>query len=176
MKLVLFRSSAPLCAQRVEHTELRWKCGGCASRMWWCAAAAGKPDPIRRHVPVAMARRVGLRTVFCLRKSIFDAECFRGIYRFLYTASGIACQFVPEAITTIFTSRLPAPNLQPSRSFPDSTWLPVEVYIVPRTGVADMCQTHCGQTGSILSPGQGWHRRANAQKCYKSPPNGLPIN
>ncbi len=22
---------------------------------------------------------------------------------------------------------------------------------------------------SILSPGQGWHRRANAQKCYKSP-------
>jgi hypothetical protein len=29
---------------------------------------------------------------------------------------------------------------------------------------------------SILSPGQGWHRRANAQKCYKSPPNGQPIN
>ena len=30
-------------------------------------------------------------------------------------------------------------------------------------------------TGSILSPGQGWHRRANAQKCYRSakgPPNG----
>jgi hypothetical protein len=25
---------------------------------------------------------------------------------------------------------------------------------------------------SILSPGQGWHRRANAQKCYKSPHNG----
>jgi hypothetical protein len=25
------------------------------------------------------------------------------------------------------------------------------------------------------SPGQGWHRRANAQKCYKSPPNGQPI-
>ncbi len=29
---------------------------------------------------------------------------------------------------------------------------------------------------SILSPGQGWHRRANAQKSYKSPPNGQPIN
>jgi hypothetical protein len=29
---------------------------------------------------------------------------------------------------------------------------------------------------SILSPGQGWHRRANAQKRYKSPPNGQPIN
>ncbi len=91
-------------------------------------------------------------------------------------------------------------------------------YTVPRTGVADTCQTHYGQTGvyplsilspgqglrtrakrttgkqglrytprpghivprtgveSILSPGQGWHRRANAQKSYKSPPNGQPIN
>ena len=29
---------------------------------------------------------------------------------------------------------------------------------------------------SILSPGQGWHRRANAQKRYKGPPNGQPIN
>ncbi len=29
---------------------------------------------------------------------------------------------------------------------------------------------------SLLSPGQGWHRRANAQKRYKSSPNGQPIN
>ena len=29
--------------------------------------------------------------------------------------------------------------------------------------------------GVLLSPGQGWHRRANAQKRYKSHPNGQPI-
>ncbi len=47
---------------------------------------------------------------------------------------------------------------------------------VARFWVASILQRICGQRGgSILSPGQGWHRRANAQKSYKSPPNGQPI-
>ena len=79
-KMLLLRSSVPRCAQRVEHVESRWKCGA------WCiphvvVRGGGRAtDPIRRHVPVAMARRVGSRTVLCLRKSIFDAEFFRGTY------------------------------------------------------------------------------------------------
>ena len=42
----------------------------------------------------------------------------------------------------------------------------------------DLFQLVVGDCVSILSilSGQGWHRRANAQKRYKSPPNGQPIN
>ncbi len=97
---------------------------GITSEMWRlvhpaCGGARRRraTDPIRRHVPVAMARRVGSRTVLCLRKSIFDAEFFRGTY-FCTLLPGSQVRLAWKYLAVFLLFFKPATNLQPSRSFP----------------------------------------------------------
>ena len=81
----LGKENAAVAFQRSTMRATR-RARGITLEMWRlvhpaCGRSGGRAtDPIRRHVPVAMARRVGSRTVLCLRKSIFDAEFFRGTY------------------------------------------------------------------------------------------------